>query len=138
MGLRTASDCGAFIFPLTPLGRSEARHERHHHHATILRKASENGIRHVAGVRRDRAGIAMRKKHGRGGLIQHVMHRRFGHMADIGSHPQPVHLGEHFKSKGRQPIMLGRVCCAVGPVGGQAMCDRHVARTKCISLPQDF
>ena len=59
-------------------------------------------------------------------------------MADVGNHPQPVHLGEHLKTERRKPVMFWRIGRAVGPVGCQAMRNRHVPRAKRIGLAQYF
>ena len=88
-------------------------------------------------MRRDVARVAVREEHRRCGLVQNVVHRGLGHMADVDNHPQPVHFGEHFKPKGRQSVMLWRIGGAVRPIGGQAVRDGHIPRAKRVSLPQN-
>ena len=134
LDLGTPRNRRALIFPLAAFGRRKAGNKGHHHHTAILRQTFQHRIRHVSGMRCNSARVAVREQHRSFALVEHIMHCGFGHMAEVDNHPQTVHLGNYFKAKGRQTVMFGRVRCAIGPIGRQAVGDRHIACAKGMHL----
>jgi hypothetical protein len=121
---------------LPDIRREEDRIEVDHHHATIGGKQAQHVVRDVARMRIEREGVRMREDDRGAGHLKRVLHRRRGDMAEVDQHAEPVHLGDVGGACGADAVVLRLVRCAVRPVGGLVVGQRHVTDAKIVEAAQ--
>ena len=116
--------------------RDEARHERHHDDAAVLRHARENRVGHVARMIDERARAGVREDHRRLGDVERGAHRPGRDVRQVDEHAEAVHLAHDFPAEWREAAVLRRVERGVGPVERHVVRERHVARAECVVRAQ--
>ena len=115
----------------------EPGHEAHHHDAGGVSHPAQHVVGHVARMPAQPARRRVREERRRARDIQRGVHRRVGHMGEIGDHPEAVALPYDLAPERRQPAHARLVRGAVRPrdvleVGqGQVPRAKGVQRSQC-------
>ena len=120
----------AGVLPALELVGHERRHERHHHHAAVLRQARQDRIGHVARMVHQGAGGRVGEDDRRFGDVEGVAHGGRRDVGQVHQHAHPVHLAHDFLAELREAAMAGAVERRIGPVERDVVRQRHVPRAE--------